>query len=167
MLTYDKAKVEQSVLLAQRWILARLPNQRLFSLDEANRAIAALLVDLNNRPFKKLPGCRRSAFEELDRPALRPLPERPYQYAQWKVARVGIDYHVELDEHFYSVSLKCRDAYSPPLFHLGTGMRSTLRFPVRPRSGASRRSCRSDRMARDDPSRDPARPASFRNRLSD
>ncbi|MFC6138534.1 IS21 family transposase [Paraburkholderia silvatlantica] len=100
----DKAKVEQSVLLAQRWILARLRNQRLFSLDEANRASAALLVDLNNRPFKKLPGCRRSAFEELDRPALRPLPERPYQYAQWKVARVGIDYHVELDEHFYSVS---------------------------------------------------------------
>ncbi|MGF6937815.1 transposase [Paraburkholderia sp. UCT70] len=100
----DKAKVEQSVLLAQRWILARLRNQRLFSLDEANRAIAALLVELNNRPFKKLPGCRRSAFEELDRPALRPLPDRPYQYAQWKVARVGIDYHVELDEHFYSVS---------------------------------------------------------------
>lgn len=100
----DKAKVEQSVLPAQRWILARLRNQRLFSLDEANRAIAALLVELNNRPFKKLPGYRRSAFEELDRPALRPLPERPYQYAQWKVARVGIDYNVELDEHFYFVS---------------------------------------------------------------
>jgi transposase len=86
----DKAKVEQAVLLAQRWILARLRNYRLFSLEEANRAIAALLVTLNNKPFKKLPGCRRSAFEELDRPALRPLPERPYQYAQWKVARVGI-----------------------------------------------------------------------------
>jgi transposase len=100
----DKAKVEQSVLLAQRWILARLRNQRLFSLEEANRAIAVLLVEMNNKPFKKLPGCRRSAFEELDRPALRPLPERPYQYAQWKVARVGIDYHVEVDEHFYSVS---------------------------------------------------------------
>ncbi len=99
----DKAKVEQSVLLAQRWILARLRNQRLFSLEEANRAIAALLVELNNRPFKKLPGCRRSAFEELDRPALRALPERPYQYAQWKVARVGIDYHVETGGHFYSV----------------------------------------------------------------
>jgi len=80
----DKAKVEQSVLLVQRWILARLRHQRLFSLDEANRTIAALLVGLNNKPFKKLPGCRRSAFEELDRPALRPLPERPYQFAQWK-----------------------------------------------------------------------------------
>ncbi|KWA78796.1 integrase, partial [Burkholderia ubonensis] len=85
----DKAKVEQSVLLVQRWILARLRHQRLFSLDEANRAIATLLVGLNNKPFKKLPGCRRSAFEELDRPALRPLPERPYQFAQWKLARVG------------------------------------------------------------------------------
>jgi transposase len=100
----DKAKVEQAVLLAQRWILARLRNQRLFSLEEANRAIAALLVTLNNKPFKKLPGCRRSAFEELDRPALRPLPERAYQYAQWKLARVGIDYHVEVDQHYYSVS---------------------------------------------------------------
>ncbi|KVR67511.1 IS21 family transposase [Burkholderia ubonensis] len=99
----DKAKVEQSVLLVQRWILARLRHQRLFSLDEANRAIATLLVGLNNKPFKKLPGCRRSAFEELDRPALRPLPERPYQFAQWKLARVGIDYHVEVVEHFYSV----------------------------------------------------------------
>ena len=63
----DKAKVEQSVLLAQRWILARLRNRRLFSLEEANRAIAELLIQLNNKPFKKLPGCRRSVFEELDR----------------------------------------------------------------------------------------------------
>ncbi|WP_455289862.1 IS21 family transposase, partial [Cupriavidus necator] len=99
----DKAKVEQSVLLAQRWILAKLRNWRLFSLEEANREIAVLVAEMNNKPFKKLPGCRRSAFEELDRPVLRPLPERPYQYAQWKLARVGIDYHVELAGHFYSV----------------------------------------------------------------
>lgn len=99
----DKPKVEQSVLLVQRWILARLRNQRLFSLEEANRAIAGLLVAFNTRPFKKLPGCRRSAFEELDLPALRPLPERPYQFAQWKLARVGIDYHIELGQHYYSV----------------------------------------------------------------
>lgn len=99
----DKAKVEQSVLLAQRWILARLRNRRLFSLEEANRAIAELLIQLNNKPFKKLPGCRRSAFEELDRPMLRLLPERPYQFAQWKLARVGTDYHVELVGHYYSV----------------------------------------------------------------
>jgi transposase len=99
----DKPKAELSVLLVQRWVLARLRNQRFFNLDEANRAIAALLTDLNNRPFKKLPGCRRSVFDEIDRPALRPLPERPYQYAEWKVARVGPDYHVELDQHYYSV----------------------------------------------------------------
>ncbi|CAB3774442.1 Mu transposase domain-containing protein [Paraburkholderia humisilvae] len=96
------------MLLAQRWVLARLRNQRLFSLEEANRAIAALLVERNSRPFRKLPGYRRSAFEELDSPALRPLPQRPYQYAQGKLARVGIDYHAALDRHFYSVS--CRHA---------------------------------------------------------
>ncbi len=74
----DKPKVEGSVLLVQRWILARLRNRRFFSLGELNAAIALLLVDLNQRPFKKLPGCRRSAFEALDAPVLRPLPATRY-----------------------------------------------------------------------------------------
>ena len=75
----DMPKVEGSVLLVRRWILARLRNRRFFSLAELNRAIAELLVDLNNRPFKKLPGCcRRSAFESLDTPALWPLPAARY-----------------------------------------------------------------------------------------
>jgi transposase len=99
----DKAKVENAVLVVQRWILARLRNQRFFSLEDANRAIAGLLEALNDRAFKKLPGCRRSAFEEFDRPALKPLPAVPYQYAEWKGARVGADYHVEVDGHFCSV----------------------------------------------------------------
>lgn len=62
-----------------------------------------LLEDLNTRPFKKLPGCRRSQFDSLDRPALRPLPAAAYEYAEWKRARVGIDYHIEVDRHYYSV----------------------------------------------------------------
>jgi transposase len=102
----DKAKVENSVLVVERWILARLRNQRFFSLAEANRAISALLTNLNQRPFKKLPGCRHSAFNELDRPALKALPVDRYQYAEWKIARVGIDYHVEIKEHYYSVPFK-------------------------------------------------------------
>jgi transposase len=99
----DKAKVEQGVLLVQRYILARLRKHRFFSLIEANRAIAALLVDLNNKPFKKLPGSRRSAFEEFDRPSLKSLPANRYQYADWKVCRVGIDYHVDIEVHYSSV----------------------------------------------------------------
>lgn len=99
----DKAKVEAGVQIVERWILARLRHRTFFSLDELNRAIAELLFDLNNRPFQKLPGSRRSLFEELDRPALRPLPVEPYEYAEWKKARVHIDYHVEVDRHFYSV----------------------------------------------------------------
>lgn len=99
----DKAKVEVGVQIVQRWILARLRNQRFFSLAELNTAIATLVDDLNRRPFKKLPGCRRDAFESLDRPALRPLPATPFQYAQWKKARANIDYHVEVDGHYYSV----------------------------------------------------------------
>ena len=74
-----------------------------YSLAELNRAIAALLVDLNQRAFKKLPGNRTSAFAELDRPALRPLPPVRMPIARFKPARVNIDYHVELDGHYYSV----------------------------------------------------------------
>ena len=99
----DKPKVEGAVLLVQRWILARLRNRRFFSLGELNRAIAELLVDLNQRAFKKLPGCRRSAFELLDAPALKPLPTARYVISRWKSVKVNIDYHVELDGHYYSV----------------------------------------------------------------
>jgi transposase len=99
----DKAKVEAGVLLAQRWILARLRHQRFFSLAERNDAIRPLLRDLNHRPFKKLPGSRQSVFTALDRPALKPLPLIPYEFAAWKVATVGIDYHVDVAGHYYSV----------------------------------------------------------------
>jgi len=99
----DKPKVENAVLVVERWILARLRNRRFFSLVELNRAIAELLVDLNNRAFKKLPGCRRSAFEQLDAPALRPLPAKRFELFDWKCAKVNIDYHVEFDSHYYSV----------------------------------------------------------------
>jgi integrase len=91
------------VLLVQRWILARLRNRQFFSLVELNRAIAELLIDLNLRPFKKLPGCRRSAFELLDAPALRPLPTTRFANSRWKVVKVNIDYHVEFEGHYYSV----------------------------------------------------------------
>lgn len=99
----DKPKVEVGVQIAERWILARLRHHRFFSLDEANRAIAALLVELNARPFKKLPGSRITAFEALDRPALKALPAQPFELARWKKARVSIDYHIEVERHYYSV----------------------------------------------------------------
>ena len=99
----DKAKAEQGVLLVERWILARLRDRQFFSLAELNAEIARLLEQLNDRPLKKLPGSRRSLYESLDRPAMRPLPARPYEFAEWKKARVHIDYHVEIDRHYYSV----------------------------------------------------------------
>lgn len=99
----DKAKVEGGVLIVERWILARLRNQRFFNLSEANRAIALCLTQLNQKPFKKLTGCRHSAYLAMDLPALKPLPQHPYAYAQWKTARVGIDYHIEVTGHYYSV----------------------------------------------------------------
>jgi len=99
----DKAKVESGVLTAERLILAPLRNLTFFSLDEANEAIADRLEELNDRPFSKLPGCRRSLFETTDKLALQPLPVQRYEYATWKVAKVNIDYHVEVERHRYSV----------------------------------------------------------------
>ena len=97
----DKAKV--GVQVVQRWVLAALRNRTFFSLGELNAAIARLLERLNTRPLRKLPGSRRSMFEQLDRPALRPLPAQRYVFALWKKARVNIDYHIEVDGHYYSV----------------------------------------------------------------
>ena len=99
----DKAKAEVAVQIVERWIMARLRHQTFFTLASLNEAIRFLLEDLNQRPFKKLPGTRRSQFEQLDKPVLRPLPAQPYQYAEIKQARVHIDYHIEYDKHYYSV----------------------------------------------------------------
>jgi transposase len=99
----DKAKVEVGVQIAQRWILACLRNRTFFSLDELNAAIAELLERLNGRRFQKLDGCRRSAFESIDRPAMKPLPAGRYELADWKEAKVNIDYHVDYDGRLYSV----------------------------------------------------------------
>ena len=137
----DKAKAEAGVLLVERWVLARLRHQRFFSLTELNRSIAELMTWLNQRPFKKLPGCRQSAFVELDRPALLPLPVNRYEFAEWKVVRVGVDYHVELVGHYYSVPYRfAREqvdsrltASTVELFHRGTRIASHVRNDSRGR----------------------------------
>ena len=99
----DKSKVEVGVLIAERWILAALRDRTFFCLAAVNEAIKPLLERLNTHPFKKLPGHRREAFERLDRPAMKPLPAQRYELAQWKKVGVNIDYHVEVDGHYYSV----------------------------------------------------------------
>ena len=100
---FSKAKVESGVQVVERWILARLRHRQFFSVGELDAAVAELLPVLNRRPFKKLPGCRREAFEKLDAPYLKPLPATRFVLALWKRARVNIDYHVEFDSHYYSV----------------------------------------------------------------
>ena len=99
----DKAKVEVAVQVVERWILARLRHSKFFSLDELNAAIKALLVSLNDRTMRHLKATRRELFDRLDRPALMALPAEPYEYAEWKRCRPGLDYHVELHDHYYSV----------------------------------------------------------------
>jgi transposase len=102
----DKAKVEVGVQVVQRWILARLRNRRFFSLGELNRAIRELVDQLNDRPMRGWGTTRRALFEQLDRPALSALPLAPYEYADWKRCRVNLDYHIEVEKHFYSVPFR-------------------------------------------------------------
>ncbi|ESZ53432.1 transposase IS408 [Mesorhizobium sp. L103C131B0] len=99
----DKGKVEGAVLIVERWVLARLRNRRFFSLGDLNAAIAGLLEDLNNRTMRHVGKSRRELFEEIERTALSPLPPAPFEYAEWKSAKVHPDYHVEIDRTFYSV----------------------------------------------------------------
>ena len=99
----DKSKAEGAVLLVQRWILARLRHETFFGLDELNAAIKKLLDELNNKPFKKIPGTRKSLFEEIEKSALKPLPKIPYEYKHYKRTKVHVDYHFELEGHYYSV----------------------------------------------------------------
>jgi transposase len=99
----DKAKAEVAVQVVERWILARLRHHTFFSLPELNQAIAELLPDLNERHFQGQTVSRRDLYEQLDRPALRPLPGTPYEYAEWRKAKPGIDYHISVGKRFYSV----------------------------------------------------------------
>jgi transposase len=99
----DKAKVESGVLVVQRWILAALRHRTFVGLTALNQAIRELLERLNRRKFRKLDTSRYELFERLDRPALKPLPEEPFIFGEWKKARVNIDYHIEIERHYYSV----------------------------------------------------------------
>jgi transposase len=100
----DKAKVEVGVQIAQRWVLARLRNEQFFSLEELNVRVRELMADLNRRPMRKLGGVsRRELFERLDRPALQALPSTAFEVFEWRYVTVNMDYHVELDKHWYSV----------------------------------------------------------------
>src|SRR5208283_1045242 len=99
----DKAKVETGVLIAQRWILAVLRHRTFYSLAELNTAIRECLERLNTRPLRRIQKSRRELFESLDRPNALPLPPKAYEYAEWRKATVNIDYHIEVDGHYYSV----------------------------------------------------------------
>ena len=100
----DKAKVEQAVLIVERWLLGRLRRRVFHSLADVDAALGELMTQLNERqPLRRLGVTRRQILEEVDRPALKALPSEPYEYSEWRVRRVGVDYHVDIDAHYYSV----------------------------------------------------------------
>ncbi|MHB8255437.1 MAG: Mu transposase domain-containing protein [Acidiferrobacter sp.] len=98
--------------------MARLRHHTVFTLAELNQAIHRLVVDMNLRPFQKLPGCRQEAFERLDKPALKPLPVAPYELATWKICRAHIDSHIEVEGHYYSIpQALCRQQVEARITH--------------------------------------------------
>jgi transposase len=99
----DKPKVEVGVQIIQRWILARLRNRQFFSIEELNKAIWELLYEVNRKPMKKLGKSRLELFESIDKPNAKPLPAARYVYHEWAKATVNIDYHIEVQHHYYSV----------------------------------------------------------------
>ncbi|MBM3654482.1 MAG: IS21 family transposase [Alphaproteobacteria bacterium] len=116
----DKAKVEGGVRFAQSYILGRLRHLTFFSLAECNAAIAQAVEVMNTRPMRKLGVSRRELFEKIERDALCPLPETDWEFAEWKRARVSIDYHIEIDGFFYSVP--------HALIHAEVDVRATARI---------------------------------------
>jgi transposase len=137
----DKAKVEVGVLIVERYVLARLRNRRFFSLAELNVAIREVVADLNARLMRRLGVSRAELLETIERPALKALPTTPYQYAEWKKCRVAPDYHVEVDQHYYSVpSRLIREVVEARLtdttveiFHRGSRIASHARSHLRNR----------------------------------
>ncbi|MGH8441833.1 MAG: IS21 family transposase [Nevskiaceae bacterium] len=135
----DKAKVESGVLLVERWILARLRHQTFFALAELNQAITGLIAELNAKPFQKREGSRASVFAEVERPALQPLPAHRYEYAAWKKAKVHLDYHVEVERHYYSVphalvgkTVEVRlTAQTVEIFHRGSRVAAHVRSQMK------------------------------------
>jgi len=131
----DKAKVETGVQVVERWVIAPLRNRTFFSLEEINVAIAEKREEMNLRTMEHLGKSRRELLESLDRPALRPLPDRPYEPAEWKRAKVGIDYHVQYRRHYYSVPYELRHKdvelrvteQTVEIFHRGQRVASHLR----------------------------------------
>ena len=89
--------------VTQRWLLARMRHETHFSLESLSVRIAELLEDLNDREMRVYKATRRQLFEQLDRPALKPLPAVRFVYGEWKTATVNVDYHVEVEGHYYSV----------------------------------------------------------------
>lgn len=145
----DKAKAEGAVLLVERWILARLRNRQFFSLAEVNAAIHPLLDRLNDKASRHLGASRRQLFTQLDKPALKPLPTAPYVYAEWKKCRAGLDYHIAIGKHYYSVphqllkkELWARiTARTVEVFHVGQRVASHVRT-----SGNGQHSTQRDHM---------------------
>jgi transposase len=131
----DKAKVEVAVQVVQRWILARIRNETFFTLEALNLRIAELLAELNDRTMKKFGTSRRALFERLERAALRPLPTERFTYAEWKKAKVNVDYHVEVEHHYYSVPFQLLGedvearvgATTVEIFHHGRRVHAHLR----------------------------------------
>jgi transposase len=137
----DKAKVEAAVGIVSRYLLGRLRKRTFCSLAELNAAVRDCVTTINAKVMKRLGQSRNELFASLDQPVLKALPVNRYQFAEWKRCTVAPDYHVEVDDHYYSVPFKLlRETVEArfttatvELFHKGS------RVASHPRSHAKRK----------------------------
>lgn len=141
MTALSKAKVEGGVLIVQRYVLARLRHRQFFGLVELNTAIRAVVADLNAKVMRKIGSSRNELLATIDAPALKALPTEPYVYAEWKLCKLGLDYHVEVDQHYYSaphrlirerIEARITDT-TVEIFHKGARVASHIRSSVKRR----------------------------------
>ena len=146
----DKTKVEVAVQVVERWVLARLRHRRFFSLDELNAAIRELIDELNTRTMRRIGCSRRALFKAIERTALLSLPSEPFEYAEWKRWRPGLDYHIEVHGHWYSVphglirevvEARITDR-TVEIFHHGVRVAVHARSPISHRHTTSPITCR-------------------------
>lgn len=100
----DQAKVEKAVQEVEQQVLAPLRHQTFTSLNQLNQAIRTQLHQLNQRWMRDYQQSRQTRFEPVDQPALKPLPQQPFQFSTWKQANVNLDYHIEVERHYYSAT---------------------------------------------------------------
>lgn len=97
----DKAIVERTVQIFQRWFYFRVRNERFDSLGALNHRLRADLEQFNKRRHRIFRRSREEMFAD-EKPHLTSLPSDPYSVATSHEAKLHSDCHLTFDHNNYS-----------------------------------------------------------------